>query len=70
MEDRVNWRMEHEVHGWILRQEKECAARSVQHQSPILDLQMTRDEIVRSLLLEIEGHGGLFGSSSTPESIL
>ena len=70
MEDRVNWRMEHEMHAWILRQEQQRSMQLALPQAPILDLQMTRDEIVRRLLLEIEGHSGLFGSSSTPESIL
>lgn len=67
---RVNWRMEHEVHNWILRQEKLAAEKKEPHHSPILDLETTRDEVVRSLLTEIEAHDGPFGSSSAPESIL
>lgn len=70
MEDRVNWRMEYTVHAWILKQEQLAAANRSGYPSPILDQQVSRDEIVRNLLTEIETHDGLFGGSAAPESIL
>ncbi len=70
MEVRVNWRMEYEVHSWILQQEKLAADKKTSFHSPILELETTRDEVVRNLLMEIEAHDGPFGSSSAPESIL
>lgn len=67
MEDRVNWRMENETLAWVLRQER--AAQTPKTDRPILELQPTRDEIVRSLLTEIASHDGPFGAASLPESI-
>ena len=71
MENRVNWRMEYEMLSWVLRQEKSApvSSGSAQH-APILDMQVSRDEIVRSLLTEIETHDGPFGAAALPESVI